>query len=204
MASITTSQETSKIRHEFYESDSNVTVSVFVKNAPKDAQVEIGSDFFSITFKLANASDFLFELNNLKGQVIPESSTYKILSTKIEIRLQKAEPGVKWGSLITKEESSSNVSSSYPTSSKKGAKNWDKLVDELSEGRGDPIEEAGDGAAAFFQKLYADADDDTRRAMMKSYVESNGTALSTNWQEVQKEKMKVEPPAGMEAKKWES
>lgn len=36
----------------------------------------------------------------------------------------------------------------------------------------------------FFQHLFAGADDDTRRAMMKSYVESNGTSLSTNWDEV--------------------
>jgi len=27
-------------------------------------------------------------------------------------------------------------------------------------------------------------DEDTRRAMMKSFVESNGTVLSTNWKEV--------------------
>lgn len=27
-------------------------------------------------------------------------------------------------------------------------------------------------------------DEDQRRAMMKSFVESNGTVLSTNWQEV--------------------
>lgn len=40
------------------------------------------------------------------------------------------------------------------------------------------------GAMRFFKKLYADADDDTRRAMVKSYQESGGTALSTNWKDV--------------------
>lgn len=35
-----------------------------------------------------------------------------------------------------------------------------------------------------FQDLYAKADEDTRRAMNKSYQESNGTVLSTNWKEV--------------------
>lgn len=38
----------------------------------------------------------------------------------------------------------------------------------------------------FFKALYADADDDTRRAMMKSFVESGGTSLSTDWDKVEK------------------
>jgi suppressor of G2 allele of SKP1 len=54
----------------------------------------------------------------------------------------------------------------------------------------------------FFKKLYADADDDTRKAMMKSYQESGGTALSTNWSEVKKGKVETKPPEGMEAKKY--
>jgi hypothetical protein len=45
----------------------------------------------------------------------------------------------------------------------------------------------GDSALnEMFQKLYADATEDQRRAMIKSYQESNGTSLSTNWEEVSK------------------
>ena len=40
-----------------------------------------------------------------------------------------------------------------------------------------------------FQDLYAKADEDTRRAMNKSYQESNGTVLSTNWKEVGSKKV---------------
>lgn len=61
----------------------------------------------------------------------------------------------------------------------------------------------GDAALnSFFQKIFSDADEDTKRAMMKSYQESGGTALSTNWDEVGKAKMEVKPPAGSEWKKW--
>ena len=54
----------------------------------------------------------------------------------------------------------------------------DKTTDE------DP--NAGGDAAVngFFQQLYANADEDTKRAMLKSYTESGGTSLSTDWKEV--------------------
>lgn len=55
---------------------------------------------------------------------------------------------------------------------------------------------------AFFQKIYSDANEDTRRAMMKSFQESNGTTLSTNWDEVSKGKVETKPPDGMTPKKF--
>ena len=33
-------------------------------------------------------------------------------------------------------------------------------------------------------------------------MESGGTVLSTNWDEISKEKVAVKPPDGMEWKKW--
>lgn len=117
---------------------------------------------------------------------------------------------------------------SYPTSSRHGPKNWDKLANDLhaatkaktkkataskpetetptkkdgeqslppnsdvdDEAEYDSDFESGDAVDGFFKKLYAGADDDTRRAMMKSFYESDGTSLSTNWAEVGKGK--VEP-----------
>lgn len=120
----------------------------------------------------------------------------------------------------------------YPTSSKSGPKNWDKIAlsyqkppppsdkgkdkdnkgGEAKEHNDDDDEdddnvyideyEDGDPANAFFKKLYAGADPDTRRAMVKSFQESGGTALSTDWGEVKKKKVEVSPPDGMEEKKW--
>lgn len=119
----------------------------------------------------------------------------------------------------------------YPTSSRQGVKDWDKIATDLtqkkkkksskprkSEGGNDKSENTsssddGDGADSegaesvdsdhnsgdpvdsFFKKLYANADPDTRRAMVKSFTESEGTALSTNWSEVQMGKVETRPPA---------
>jgi len=91
---------------------------------------------------------------------------------------------------------------SYPTSSKKGPKNWDAIEREIMK---EEEEEQLEGDAAvnkMFQKIYKDSSDEVKRAMMKSYTESGGTCLSTDWKEVSKKPLKVKPPSGMEFKKW--
>jgi suppressor of G2 allele of SKP1 len=68
-------------------------------------------------------------------------------------------------------------------------KNWDKLVDDLDE---DEAAESGPNAGGdaalqkLFSSIYATADDDTKRAMIKSFTESGGTTLSTDWSNVGK------------------
>ncbi|KAF3932949.1 hypothetical protein ABW20_dc0102054 [Dactylellina cionopaga] len=233
-----------KIRHEWYQTNTSVTVSLFVKGVPKEeTAVEIEERSLTITFPLANGSEFSFSLDPLFHNINPSTSTYKILGTKVEFTLQKSEAGRKWSSLESTEPVASADSKTsapppvkpadkppaYPTSSKSGPKNWDKVVSDLAASSKSSKSAAKDTADSskdkkddedidyadlvdddfsndpvngFFKKLYKDADPDTRRAMMKSYVESNGTALSTNWGEVGKGKVETSPPDGMEAKKW--
>ena len=67
-------------------------------------------------------------------------------------------------------------------------------------------EEKKEGEAALnemFKKIYGDANDEVKRAMNKSFQESGGTVLSTNWNEIGKEKTEVKPPDGMEWKKYD-
>ncbi|KAI9735483.1 MAG: hypothetical protein M1835_003354 [Candelina submexicana] len=234
-----------KIRHEWYQTTDNVVITLLAKGVPKDkAVIDIQEGSVSISFPLPNSSTFDFSLEPLFAPINSATSTSAIMSTKIEIILKKATPGQKWPSLEgshpingkeIESQDQSNASESvkravlnsasapaYPTSSRSGPKNWDKLATDLTkkpkkaatEGDKDSKEEddgidefddeGGDPVNGFFKKLYAGADPDTRRAMMKSYQESNGTALSTNWSEVGKGKVETSPPDGMEAKKWEA
>lgn len=91
----------------------------------------------------------------------------------------------------------------YPTSSRTGAKNWDAIEREIIKEAETWEKPDGDAAAnAMFRELFKNATPEARRAMEKSYVESNGTALSTNWDEVKRGRMETKPPDSMVAKKW--
>jgi len=88
-------------------------------------------------------------------------------------------------------------------------KNWDSVSQAILDSekpkssQEDPNVNGDNTLNEFFQKLYADADEETRKAMVKSFQESGGTALSTNWDEVKKAPVPIRPPAGSEARKWE-
>jgi suppressor of G2 allele of SKP1 len=85
----------------------------------------------------------------------------------------------------------------YPSSSRKKL-NWDQLEKEVEE-------EKLEGDAALnkvFQDIFAGGSEEQRRAMIKSFTESGGTVLSTNWDEVGKAPVKGSPPKGMEAKSY--
>lgn len=182
----------------------------------------------SLQFPLPSGSGYDFTLDPLYAPIDPSTSKVSVMGTKIELVLQKKAPGQKWSAL---EGSASNITKladrpaapptpastgpAYPTSSRHGAKDWDKLASTLTtkkvketkgkaetDGAGDASDAesvdsdlGGDAVDGFFKKLYAGADPDTRRAMMKSFIESQGTSLSTNWSEVGSKKMEPHPPS---------
>ena len=270
----------SKIRHDWYQTNAGVTVTLMAKGIPKDkAQVDIQPNSLSISFPLPTGSDYDFSLDPLFGSINPAKSTHRILGTKAEFLLTKGVPGQRWTSLegthklpdpkgedgdvddsvkkaiLAQAAPARETAPAYPTSSRTGPKNWDKISqdltakkpapkstkkkrpssekssssssrssspdvsrstskpkikpttatiddDELEKYNSSEDEAGGDPVNGFFKKLFKNADPDTKRAMMKSYQESNGTALSTNWSEVGKGKVETTPPDGMEAKRW--
>lgn len=107
-------------------------------------------------------------------------------------------------SLFTSEKSQSDIPTvhKYPSSRHVG-KDWDKLAAQIAK---DEKEEKLEGEAALnqlFQQIYGDGSEEVRKAMNKSFVESGGTVLSTNWDEVKRGHVDCKPPDGMEWKKWD-
>ncbi|EMC94114.1 hypothetical protein BAUCODRAFT_36587 [Baudoinia panamericana UAMH 10762] len=225
-----------KIRHEWYQNTQNIYLTLLAKGVPADkASIDITARSLSISFPLITGSSYDLTLEPLYADVVPEKCIKRIMSTKVEVILVKKVEGEKWKSLESTEppptkldtpvaesksdavkqavlNPTSTTAPSYPTSSKHGPKDWDKVTKEAAAELRDPAKakdgededdyEGGDEANAFFKKLFKNASPDVQRAMMKSYQESNGTALSTNWDEVSKGPVETHPPDGMQARKW--
>lgn len=254
-----------KIRHEWYQNNQSVIITLYAKGVKENTvDVEFNDDSIFVSFPNPSdtSSTYTFTLDPLFALIDPSSSKSKVMSTKLELTLAKALPGQKWGNIegttplknpdaaapssndhaksailtalhqnaashqtaaatttpapIAKTTAAApqQTAPSYPTSSRHGPKNWDKLANDLTAKKpkakdkkkdqkdkdvemdsASDVEDdyesdtGGDAVDGFFKKLYKNADDDTRKAMMKSFQESNGTALSTNWSEVSKGKV---------------
>lgn len=236
----------SETRYEWYQSSDSVVVMIYAKGVSEaSVDANLKENYVSIKFPLISGGEnYEFTLNPPLASIDPSSSTVSVNLTKIEVILKKQARSQKWSTLgvvSTSNDNKSTISNptsaagskhfpfmqtstatppgpSYPTSSRQGPKDWDKIATSLtkkkakpestgskdkaagSKGEGydsdetislDSDYEGGDPVDAFFKKLYANADPDTRRAMVKSFTESQGTALSTNWEEVQKGKVET-------------
>ncbi|ADV25580.1 hypothetical protein I305_04557 [Cryptococcus gattii E566] len=222
-------------RYDFYQTPNELILALYVKGYDKlkDAvKVEFGTDYVIITLPALASSteEQCITLRPLASTLSP-GSTYRVLSTKIELKLLKA-GGVTWPSLLAEEgkgvivpqqqapdaEASRSAIGSGSTSGSKAdavtgdaigqekknkKKNWDKIDDDEEEP--DPSDPNAGGDAAlqkFFAQIYGNADEDTKRAMIKSFTESGGTTLSTDWSSIGKQTTPVRPPEGVEPRKF--
>ncbi|XP_072948498.1 protein SGT1 homolog [Epargyreus clarus] len=202
-----------KIKHDWYQTDALVVVTILLKNAPGDkVKVQYGERSLSVSSIIPNSdSEYSLELS-LAHEIIPEMCMHVVSPSKIEVKLRKKE-GLRW-SLLEGEEQEASVkaipqavidASGPPTQQlpKIYKKDWDKIEKDIS--KMDDEEPKGEAALnALFQKIYGEGSDEVRRAMNKSFMESGGTVLSTNWADVAAKKVTAQPPDGLEFKKWDS
>ncbi|CAO3619273.1 unnamed protein product, partial [Cunninghamella blakesleeana] len=166
-----------RVRHEWFQNNDYVTVEVFMKNIKQDTVSLVFYDkSLSLTIKMPTGSDYNLELDPLKNE------------------------GILWGALES-EDDNGRAMATAAASTKRKEKDWNKLVNDFEKDQDKPQGEAA--LNDLFQQIYKNSDDNTKRAMMKSFQESNGTCLSTNWEEVGSGTVETKPPEGMVAKKYE-
>ena len=183
----------SRITHDWYQTETHVVIEIRVKKL-KEQQVETNFAPNSLTVFIRFAETYAAEdtmyklILNLSNQIVPEQSTCKILSTKVELKLKKQE-GIRWNSLegspaIPTSDIEPDHPPTYPT--RLGGKDWNK-IDTFLDTELEYLKENQD-AGDVFSMIYKDADENTRKAMNKSFQESGGTVLSTNWDEISQKK----------------
>ncbi|XP_060828070.1 protein SGT1 homolog [Bombus pascuorum] len=200
-----------KIRHDWYQTESHVIVPILAKSA-QNVKVVYEKNTLSVSAQLPSGNEYSLELD-LAHAIIPDECTYKVDPSKIEIKLKKQD-GITWSTLegnpvaqntiqpIPQEIlQAGNQPPENPGTTKK-TRDWNKVEKEIEkqEAEEKPIGEAA--LYALFQQIYGSGSDEVRRAMNKSFQESGGTVLSTNWSEVSKGKVEVKLPDGMEWKSW--
>ncbi|KFW76879.1 Suppressor of G2 allele of SKP1, partial [Manacus vitellinus] len=193
-------------RYDWYQTESQVIVTIMVKNAQKDdVSVQFSEKEVNASVRLPSGESFNLKLDLLHS-VVPEQSTFKVLSTKVEIKMKKPE-AVRWEKLEGQGDSpklkqfTPDTQHLYPSSSHY-TRNWDKLVVEIKEEEKNEKLEGDAALNKLFQQIYSDGTDEVKRAMNKSFMESGGTVLSTNWSDVGKRKVEVNPPDDVEWKKF--
>jgi len=191
------------IRDSWYQSDTNISFILYAKNMSKeDISIEYAAQRVVIKLNLKDGSTYTRNIN-LCGKISPDKCSYAMNKYKITLTLVK-ETGGKWDELEpAMDDGKEHSMISAPWNTKR---NWDKVDKYAEEELAKEKPEGDEALQSLFSKIYKDADDDQKRAMMKSFQTSGGTVLSTNWNDVKDKDYEGKDkvlPTGQNVEKWE-
>lgn len=185
------------VRCDWYQTEGVVWIEVFnpAQGANQDVEL-VGKRRVKVMMKPSEHSPNTQEFNKewLLYAAVKDLTRVESKERKLVMCFEKQEAGI-WPKLEGEEtviatEVAKEAGPTYPSSAKQ-PRDWGRLEAELVHEEEEATGESGEKETdleVFFKKIYANASDDAKRAMNKSYVESGGTVLSTNWEEVSKNK----------------
>ncbi|KEG05450.1 phosphatase-like protein [Trypanosoma grayi] len=201
------------VRFEWFQSPAQLTLTFYVRDRQEgDVRVEAAAQSLLVSIRLdAAGREYQHNVDRLYSPLAAGAPVVHVRPMKVEVVLKKASES-QWPALQAPDgdvalplaEAPATEAARLPPTAKElsypnsRGKDWSavQLDDE------DPKPEGEQALNALFQQIYGNGTDEQRRAMMKSFLESNGTVLSTNWEDVGRREVTAEPPTGMEAKPY--
>jgi len=188
------------ITRSWYQTETHVIIHVMAKNMRRQhVHVLFEEKNIVCSMKIPPFNIFYDLFLNLARPIVPQNSFIVVLKNKVEIRMEKEDSGDFWEvlDLDTKAKYAKNgqqVKSFWKIPENDEAKeidyqNWEELAAE----RERDIEkerlqdwDADDAIHRLFQDIYSHADEEKQKAMVKSFMDSRGKSMTTNWKNANK------------------
>ncbi|GJQ13335.1 hypothetical protein GpartN1_g5126.t1 [Galdieria partita] len=184
-------------REDWFQNSGFVSLSLYIRDVdPDKSNVTFNQQTVTVTLFCVGYKSCYERTWELSHPIVTEQSVVTYLPQKVELKMKKKEEGLFWKQLtkVAAFNSSDNTQSVCTSREKASLGSFpnkgsveEEEEEEKEEGQGENKD-----LLAFFREIYEKSDEDTRRAMVKSFVESQGKVLSTDWKKVSSQNIRYE------------
>lgn len=172
-------------REDWFQNSSYICLSLYVRDVdPHKSTVTFDQQTINVSLFSSQDNNMYRKTWNLAHPIVTEDSTVTYLPRKVELKMKKKEEGLFWKRL-SESESICNLKDRAEGEQHTFLSVHEEDNDEEEQGHNKDL-------LSFFREIYDKSDEDTRRAMIKSFVESQGKVLSTDWKKVSEQNMRYE------------